>query len=100
MFHKTGPKSRVISRNGGRNWIRTSEGVSQQIYSLPPLATWVSYQLLNRGGINSNPHSVVNKRTRPAISLDRFHRLSRDVRAFSQDSRPSLHFAHRSLRIF
>jgi len=31
--------------NGGRNWIRTSEGVSQQIYSLPPLATWVSYHL-------------------------------------------------------
>src|SRR5207245_11437776 len=30
--------------NGGRSWIRTSEGVSQQIYSLPPLATWVSYR--------------------------------------------------------
>ena len=30
--------------DGGRSWIRTSEGVSQQIYSLPPLATWVSYQ--------------------------------------------------------
>src|SRR5213078_1708690 len=29
---------------GGRCWIRTSEGVSQQIYSLPPLATWVTYQ--------------------------------------------------------
>lgn len=33
----------VEKENGGRNWIRTSEGVSQQIYSLPPLATWVSY---------------------------------------------------------
>ena len=31
---------------GGRSWIRTSEGVSQQIYSLPPLATWVSYHYL------------------------------------------------------
>ncbi len=30
-------------KSGGRNWIRTSEGVSQQIYSLPPLAAWVSY---------------------------------------------------------
>src|SRR5437870_646740 len=30
-------------KGGGRSWIRTSEGVSQQIYSLPPLATWVSY---------------------------------------------------------
>ena len=28
---------------GGRRRIRTFEGVSQQIYSLPPLATWVSY---------------------------------------------------------
>ena len=26
---------------GGGRWIRTSEGVSQQIYSLPPLAAWV-----------------------------------------------------------
>ena len=33
----------VDRKDGGRNWIRTSEGVSQQIYSLPPLATWVSY---------------------------------------------------------
>ena len=31
-------------KSGGGSWIRTSEGVSQQIYSLPPLATWVSYQ--------------------------------------------------------
>ena len=34
--------------NGGRNWIRTNEGVSQQIYSLPPLATWVSYRQPSR----------------------------------------------------
>jgi hypothetical protein len=26
-------------RSGGRTWIRTREGVSQQIYSLPSLAT-------------------------------------------------------------
>jgi hypothetical protein len=32
------------SEDGGRCWIRTSEGVSQQIYSLPPLATWVTYR--------------------------------------------------------
>ena len=30
---------------GGGRWIRTTEGVSQQIYSLPPLATWVSLRL-------------------------------------------------------
>ena len=29
---------------GGGRWIRTTEGVSQQIYSLPPLAAWVSLQ--------------------------------------------------------
>ena len=28
--------------SGGGRWIRTTEGVSQQIYSLPPLAAWVS----------------------------------------------------------
>jgi hypothetical protein len=32
------------AKSGGRRWIRTIEGVSQQIYSLPPLATWVFYR--------------------------------------------------------
>ena len=31
---------------GGGRWIRTTEGVSQQIYSLPPLAAWVSLRTL------------------------------------------------------
>src|SRR6059036_2691622 len=38
---KPGPRrkeNRLIFRGGG-GWIRTSVGVSQQIYSLPPLAT-------------------------------------------------------------
>src|SRR3954471_20790364 len=44
MCHKSSAKSPVFqAQDGGRSWIRTSEGVSQQIYSLPPLATWVSY---------------------------------------------------------
>ena len=30
---------------GGGRWIRTTEGVSQQIYSLPPLAAWVSLRV-------------------------------------------------------
>jgi hypothetical protein len=30
---------------GGGRWIRTTEGVSQQIYSLPPLAAWVSLRI-------------------------------------------------------
>ena len=32
-------------RLGGGRWIRTTEGVSQQIYSLPPLAAWVSLRI-------------------------------------------------------
>src|SRR6185312_4594837 len=32
--------------SGGGRCIRTTEGVSQQIYSLPPLAAWVSLQNL------------------------------------------------------
>ena len=35
---------------GGGRWIRTTEGVSQQIYSLPPLAAWVSLRLSSRTG--------------------------------------------------
>ena len=34
--------SRAGGKSGGGRWIRTTEGVSQQIYSLPPLAAWVS----------------------------------------------------------
>ena len=32
----------------GQRWIRTTEGVSQQIYSLPHLATLVFAQLLSK----------------------------------------------------
>ena len=35
-FHKSHDTSQFA---GGGDWIRTSVGVSQQIYSLPPLAT-------------------------------------------------------------
>lgn len=51
-----------MARGGGRNWIRTSEGVSQQIYSLPPLATWVSYQPVcqhEAGGRRANRVSAI-----------------------------------------
>src|SRR5579883_1906677 len=34
-----------LSSDGGGRWIRTTEGVSQQIYSLPPLAAWVSLRI-------------------------------------------------------
>ena len=36
------------STHGGERRIRTSEGMSQQIYSLPPLAAWVSPQIPRR----------------------------------------------------
>jgi hypothetical protein len=36
-----------VSFRGGGRWIRTTEGVSQQIYSLPPLAAWVSLRNLS-----------------------------------------------------
>src|SRR5689334_13120907 len=39
---------------GGRSWIRTSVGVSQQIYSLPPLAAWVSYQPFVFNGLRTS----------------------------------------------
>ena len=32
----------AIMEYGGGRWIRTTEVVRQQIYSLPPLAAWVS----------------------------------------------------------
>jgi hypothetical protein len=33
-----------INEGGGRRRIRTFEGISQQIYSLPPLTAWVFYR--------------------------------------------------------
>ena len=44
----------------GRSWIRTSEGISQQIYSLPRLATSVSARERERlakkaGAVKSDP---------------------------------------------
>lgn len=35
-------ETQYLRTTGGGRWIRTTEGVSQQIYSLPPLAAWVS----------------------------------------------------------
>src|SRR5438132_4750789 len=51
--------------SGGRSWIRTSEGVSQQIYSLPPLATWVSYHSptsLQGRGFKPDPVAPLNRK--------------------------------------
>ena len=47
-------------RDGGRRRIRTFEGKSQQIYSLPPLATWVSVQWSERIDKTKSAQSVNN----------------------------------------
>ena len=54
----------LAKKGGGRCWIRTSVGVSQQIYSLPPLATWVTYQP-QRAHIKPRCPSLVNPHTLP-----------------------------------
>jgi hypothetical protein len=41
-FSLTSIKTIRKTKRGGGRWIRTTEGMSQQIYSLPPLAAWVS----------------------------------------------------------
>src|SRR5687768_6556256 len=56
LYLGTAPKfssSRHRCLGGGR-WIRTTEGVSQQIYSLPPLAAWVSLQRARNSGVRSS----------------------------------------------
>ena len=40
------PRADACVETGGGRWIRTTEGVSQQIYSLPPLAAWVSLRIV------------------------------------------------------
>ncbi len=41
-------------KNGGEEWIRTTVGRSQQIYSLPPLATRAPHHL-NECTLNMEP---------------------------------------------
>ena len=55
-----------VARPGGGRWIRTTEGVSQQIYSLPPLAAWVSLQQRTRivGGTRGSVNNIGGFRLR------------------------------------
>src|SRR5687767_11577308 len=71
------PEERDLFESGGRSWIRTSEGVSQQIYSLPPLATWVFYQPVITGGL-------MKQRVRRLSTYRLSHTLSKDVRQFNR----------------
>ena len=46
---RTKPQSHLsLSTAGGGGRIRTYEGISQQIYSLPPLAAWVPLLKMSR----------------------------------------------------
>jgi hypothetical protein len=42
------PHRRIAKKTGGGGRIRTYEGMSQQIYSLPPLAAWVPLRQMSR----------------------------------------------------
>jgi hypothetical protein len=53
---------------GGGRWIRTTEGVSQQIYSLPPLAAWVFLQQ-RTPIVASTPETVNNFRTLQTLAV-------------------------------
>ena len=44
--HNPVKRQRTSVFRNGRERIRTSEGVRQQIYSLPPLATWVHARIV------------------------------------------------------
>ena len=54
--------------SGGQGWIRTIVGVSQQIYSLPPLATraptqrfkWWAFRDSNPGPFGYEPSALTN----------------------------------------
>ena len=81
-------------KGGGRRWIRTIEGVSQQIYSLPPLATWVSYHSLDITAlmtVSSNPKQPILYRhsiPRNERSI-RYRSISCPARIFRDKSQPS-----------
>src|SRR6185295_593084 len=48
-LHRAERREAPRCRGGGQGGIRTPEGVSQQIYSLPPLAAWVPARVEAQG---------------------------------------------------
>ena len=67
--------SQHCSLTGGGDWIRTSVGVSQQIYSLPPLATRAPLRRISNSSttfINTNKNRQKDKRF-GAAGGDRTH---------------------------
>ncbi len=53
---------------GGGRWIRTTEGVSQQIYSLPPLAAWVSLRIVSMGNAWNPKEPAILGPVAPAVN--------------------------------
>ena len=92
---------------GGGRWIRTTEGMSQQIYSLPPLAAWVSLRIrcavqnsknqlkgvfAGRWIYSSHPETRPSGRTASRYVQIRSRRICRTTEGMSQQiySLPSL----------
>src|SRR5258706_11413859 len=77
-----GPRRRetdgsILKKSGGRCWSRTSEGVSRQIYSLHPLATWITYHV--RAQIKPDCRSLVNPRANAfSFSFSQSNKLFED----------------------
>ncbi len=81
----------VFLKSGGGRWIRTTEGVSQQIYSLPPLAAWVSLRnfstfryLSNLVAVDDFGHRALRPAGQPAAVQNRSRRFCRTTEDVSQ----------------
>ena len=81
----------VADKGGGRRWIRTIEGVSQQIYSLPPLATWVSYHSLESEVLITAIFQSETTHSTPGNERSiRYRSISHPARIFHDKSKPSV----------
>ena len=67
---------------GGGGRIRTYEGISQQIYSLPPLAAWVPLLKMSRVFCGASPPLSMRSLVQRADSLA-LHADSHELRAIT-----------------
>ena len=65
-----------IFETGGGRWIRTTEGVSQQIYSLPPLAAWVSLRISFTHRVRRLPQRFSSRASSQTLSFGASRALS------------------------
>lgn len=79
---------------GGGRWIRTTEGVSQQIYSLPPLAAWVSLRMTLVSGLSGRGETAGDSGVRSAgcqrlrAIFHQAHRCARSGRILALEASP------------